>query len=258
MREGYKPKMLLYTLDELFYIYNQVKCHRGIDEKIIVAYEIISFAALCCMECQGWVEKSGMLDIMLLVNLNDTWHLKCLAWAVYDRALHVGNCPQLPGEHQWCTVLSGIFKHIYKGCDETAHCPLYTLVSWNCQQRTDVVCEEHRQNTTCGRHNGGCRARGQGLRSGSRYHSKTPSRKGWTRFTHGSPPNTPPLRYPGVGELFSPSPDTTPKLSSAVSVPVHARSSHSAEGVVQASLDDDEDWKEDFQTSHIPMHCMVR
>ena len=195
---------------------------------------------------------------MLLVNLNDTWHLEHLPWAVYNGALHVGNCPELPRECQWWTLLAGIFQHIYKGHDKTAHCPPYTLASWDCQQRAEVVCEECRQNTTCGGHDGGCRARGQGLRSGSRHHSKTSSQKGRTRYTQGSPPNTPPSRYPGVGELFSPSPDITPKLFSAVSILVHARSIHFAEGVAQASLDDDEDWEEDFQTPHTPMCCMVR
>ena len=125
-------------------------------------------------------------------------------------SLHVFHYTELPGECQWSTMLADIFQHIYKSHDETAHCPPYTLVSWDCQQRTDVVCEECRQNTAHGRHDGGCRARGQGLRSGSRHRSKTPSQKGWTRFTHGSPPNTLPLRYPSAGELFSPSLDTTP------------------------------------------------
>ena len=50
MQEDYRPKMLLYALDELFYIYDQVKRHRGIDEKIVVAYEIISSVVLCCTE----------------------------------------------------------------------------------------------------------------------------------------------------------------------------------------------------------------
>ena len=43
----------------------------------------------------GWVEKSGMLDAMPLVNLNDTCHLEHLA--VYDGALCVGNHSELPG-----------------------------------------------------------------------------------------------------------------------------------------------------------------
>ena len=78
MQEGYRLKMLLYTLDKLFYIYDQVKHHRGIDEKFVVAYEILSLSALCCTECQGWMEKSGMPDAMPLVNLNDTCHFECL------------------------------------------------------------------------------------------------------------------------------------------------------------------------------------
>ena len=43
MREGYRPKMLLYALNKLFYIYDQVKCHRrGVNEKLVVVYEILS------------------------------------------------------------------------------------------------------------------------------------------------------------------------------------------------------------------------
>ena len=51
LHEGYRPKMLLYALDELFYIYDQVKCHRGIDEKLVVTHKIFSLSTLHCMEC---------------------------------------------------------------------------------------------------------------------------------------------------------------------------------------------------------------
>ena len=66
MWEGYRPKMLLYALDDLFYIYDQVKCHGGggVNEKLVVAYEILSLTTLCCIEHQGWVEKHGVLDAM--------------------------------------------------------------------------------------------------------------------------------------------------------------------------------------------------
>ena len=37
LHKGYHPKMLLYTLDELFYIFDQVKWQRGADERLIVA-----------------------------------------------------------------------------------------------------------------------------------------------------------------------------------------------------------------------------
>ena len=203
MWEGYRPKMLLYTLDELFYIYDQVKRHREIDEKLVVAYEILSLAVPHCTERRGWVEKTSMPDTLLLVNLKDTCHLEHLAWAVYDGVLLVGSCLELPGEHQWCTMLAGIFKHIYKGRDKMAHCQPYTLALWDCQQKMEVACEEHRQNALHYRHDDGCRARAWRSRSSSRCHSKMPSQKGWIRYTCGSPPNTLPSRYPGVGELFS-------------------------------------------------------
>ena len=210
MREGYWPKTLLYALDELFYIFDQVKHHRGIDKKLAVVYEILSLAALHCRECWGWVEKTSIPDAVLLVNLKDTHHLECLAWAVYDRALLVGSHPELPGECQWCTMLAGIFRHIYKGCNESAYCLPYTLVLWDCQQGTEVAYEEYRQNAPhCG-HDDGHRARAQRSRSSSRHHSKMPSQKGWSRCTSGSPPNTPSSRYPSAGELFFSSSDTTP------------------------------------------------
>ena len=40
LHKGYRPKMLLYALDELFYIYDQVKHQRGVDERLVMAYEI--------------------------------------------------------------------------------------------------------------------------------------------------------------------------------------------------------------------------
>ena len=46
MCDGYRPKMFLYTLNELFYIFDQVKWQRGLDEKIVIAYEILCLSAL--------------------------------------------------------------------------------------------------------------------------------------------------------------------------------------------------------------------
>ena len=91
LHEGYKSKMLLYALNELFYIYDQVKHHRGIDEKLVMVYEILSLTMLCGTECQGGVEKQGLPDAVLQINLNDAHHLKHLAWAIYDEALLVGS-----------------------------------------------------------------------------------------------------------------------------------------------------------------------
>ena len=129
-----------------------------------------------------------MPDTLLLVNLKDTHHLEHLTWAVYNGALLVGSRPELLGECQWCTVLAGIFKHIYKGCDKMAHCPPYTLVSWDCQQRTEVACKECRQNASHCSHNDGLRARAQRLRSSSRVILRCQAERGG--------PDTPVVPHP--------------------------------------------------------------
>ena len=136
LREGYRPKMLLYALDEPFYIFDQVKWQGGTDKRLIVAYEILCLSMLQCTEQWHGYEKKGMPDALSLLNVNDAHHLECLMWAVYDGALLVGKWPELPGNCQWCTVLAGLYKHIYRGCDDVAHCPPYTLASWDCQERT--------------------------------------------------------------------------------------------------------------------------
>ena len=51
---------------------------------------------------------------------------------------------------------------------------------------------------------------------------------------------------------------TTPKMASTVNVPPHTRSSHSGEGMAQASLNHDEAMEDDFQTQHMPVHCVMR
>ena len=82
-----------------------------------------------------------MPDALSLLNINDACHLKHLVWVVYDGTLLVGRQPELPGDHQWCTVLADTFKHIYRGHNDVAHCPPYTLALWDCQERTEVLCQ---------------------------------------------------------------------------------------------------------------------
>ena len=114
MRDGYHPKMLLYALDELFYVYLQVKNLWRADEKVILTYEILCISANWCTDQQNRVEKTGVPDALALLNINDARHLECLAWVVYDGALLVGPWPKLPGDHPWCMVLARPHKHIYR------------------------------------------------------------------------------------------------------------------------------------------------
>ena len=81
-----------------------------------------------------------MPDALALLNVDGTHHFECLAWAVYDGVLLVGGQPELPGDHPWCMVLAGLHKHIYRGCNDAAHCLPHTLSSWDCQERTEVLC----------------------------------------------------------------------------------------------------------------------
>ena len=108
MRDGYHPKMLLYALDELFYIYMQIKNSHRADDKVVLAYEILCISANHCMDQQNAVEKTGMPNSLALLNMADVCHLKHLVWAVYDGMLLVGPQPKLLGNHPWCVVLAGL------------------------------------------------------------------------------------------------------------------------------------------------------
>ena len=48
MHNGYRPKMLLFVLDELFYIFDQIKKQWRADEKIVAAYEMLCLSAQWC------------------------------------------------------------------------------------------------------------------------------------------------------------------------------------------------------------------
>ena len=124
-----------------------------------------------------------------LLNVNDACHLEHLMWVVYDRALLVGRQPELPGNHQWCTMLAGFYKHIYRGRDDTAHCPPQTLASWDCQERTEALCREGKLGSARSGHRRASRSRRRS-RSSSRCHSKMPALKDWSRHSCCSLPNT--------------------------------------------------------------------
>ena len=114
MRDGYHPKMLLFMLDELFYIYAQIKKSQRVDEKIVIAYEILYLSMNWCTDQQHGLEKTGVPNTLALLNVDDARHLECLVWAVYDGALLVGPWAKLPGDCPWCMVLAGLHKHIYR------------------------------------------------------------------------------------------------------------------------------------------------
>ena len=107
MRDGYHPKMLLYALDELFYIFAQIKnSHR--EDKVVLAYEILCISANRCTYQHNRIEKMGVPNALALLNIEDARHLEHLTWAVYDGAILVGPWPKLLGTHAWCAMLAGL------------------------------------------------------------------------------------------------------------------------------------------------------
>ena len=139
MRDGYRLKMLLYVLDELFYIYAQVKNSRRVDDKLVLAYEILCITANRCTDQRNGVKKTGMPDALALLNMEDVWHLEHLVWVVYDGILLVGHWPELSGYRPWCTVLAGLQQHIYRGCDDATHCLPQTLSSCDHEERVEAL-----------------------------------------------------------------------------------------------------------------------
>ena len=97
---GSHLRMLLYKLNELFYMYRGVG-ENDTDRQCVVVYEILKVVSLCCMERHGSKkEESNTLGAAYpKVNLSDVDGLEHLAWAVYDGVYVPGNLPDLTGCH---------------------------------------------------------------------------------------------------------------------------------------------------------------
>ena len=175
-------------------------------------------------------------------------------WAVYDRALLVGRQPELPRNCQWCTMLVGLYNHIYRGHDDAAHCPPYTLASWDCQERTKALHREGKLGSAWSGHKRASRPRRRS-RSSSRHCSRMLALRDWSRHSCCSPPNTLPRCY--CRGPLSLGADTRPRLTSAVNILGYAWSNYSDGGMARVSLDE-EVWEDDFQTPHTPVCRIVQ
>ena len=107
----------------------------------------------------------GVPDTLALLNIKDARHLEPLVWAVYDGTLLVGPWSKLLGAHTWCAVLAGLQQHIYRGCNNVAHCLPQTLGSWDHEERVEAL-----------HHMGGLSGQRQTSRSWMRSQSGFPQR----------------------------------------------------------------------------------
>ena len=104
---GSHPKMFLFTLDELSYVYQHV---HNTDALCIIAYEMLSFASDRCMGlCNGRPKPETSLER--------------LTWAVYDGMYVPGSQPALSGPCNWACILDKMMTHIFHGRMLWEHCP---------------------------------------------------------------------------------------------------------------------------------------
>ena len=136
LRTGICPCMLLYMLDELFYVYKGVGGN-DVDRQHVVAYEILNIVLLHCMEwCSSQKKECNSLGAAYpRVNLSDVDGLEHLAWAVYNGVYVPGDLPGLTGHHYWDCIISGTtLCLIYHGRTHEEHCKPLTIASLNAEQ----------------------------------------------------------------------------------------------------------------------------
>ena len=133
---GWCPKILLYALDELFHVFWGMGTN-DLNGQQVVAYEILTFASLCCTEQSSKPKKHHKThgEAYLRVHLNDVDGLECFALAVYNGVFLPGNPPVLTGHPDWEWIIVGtMLRLIYQGATVGAHCPPCTVTSHNTEQ----------------------------------------------------------------------------------------------------------------------------
>ena len=147
-------------------------------------------------------------------------------------------------------MLADLHQHIYKGCDDAAHCPPFMTASWDYHDQTKVLHREGRLSSYLAAAKSRRRSR-----SHTRCRSRPLALRDWSVHTCCSLPSM--LLSCTCGRSLSPGTNSMPWLSLMVNVPAHARSSHSTWGRARATLNMEEMLDDDFQNPHTPVCCIV-
>ena len=134
-RTGTRPRMMLYALDELFYMFGGIGTN-NIDGQHVIAHEILTVTLLCCTEWSSPKKPCNTLgDAYPRVVLSDVNGLECLAWAMYD-----GMFVPEAGHHDWSHIIAGTTLHpIFCGKTPSKHCKPCTVASFNARQATRLA-----------------------------------------------------------------------------------------------------------------------
>ena len=144
LRTGSHPCMLLYMLDELFYVYKGVG-GKDVDRQCVVAHKILKIALFHCTECHGSQKKecNTLGAAYPRVNLSDMDGLERLTWAVYDGVYMPGDLLDLTGHHDWEHIIVGTtLCLIYHGRTHAEHCKLSTIASLNAEEAMKLAWQQ--------------------------------------------------------------------------------------------------------------------
>ena len=148
LRTGSHPYMLLYMLNELFYVYKGVGANDMDGQHVDMDgqhYEILRVASLCCMEwCGSQKKECNTLGAAYpRVNLSDVDGLEHLAWAVYNGVCMPGDPPDLTGHHNWeCIIVGTTLCLIYHGRTNDEHCKPLTIAFLNAKQAMKLMWQQ--------------------------------------------------------------------------------------------------------------------
>ena len=141
LRTSMHLRMMLYALDELFYVYRGMDTN-DVDGQHVIAYEILTVALLYCIEWHGNPKKAcnTLGNAYPRVNLNDVNGLECLAWAIYDGVYVPCDLPVLKGHHNWEHIITGTtLCLIFCGATNNEHCEPSMVASLNVKQATKLA-----------------------------------------------------------------------------------------------------------------------
>ena len=132
-RKGLRLKMLLYALDELFYVFRKLGLN-DVDGRQVLAYKILSLTSVCCTERHNGKPIDPHMTMGVtstMMDVDDKAWLERLTWAMYNGVLLLGDVPPLSRQHSLDRILSSTYRLIYRGKQDSEHCPTSTISSAN-------------------------------------------------------------------------------------------------------------------------------
>ena len=146
LREGHRPKMFLWMLEEFAFIL----CHLRKDDQdgaMVLGHELLLLARSRCRRKRGSrrpgatpLDKLPTCSYQTLeraMSAPDTIQLERLAWAVYDNVMGPSETPPLCGFETYDQIIRRLASKAYKGVH--TRCPARTSASFGAEGTTDIV-----------------------------------------------------------------------------------------------------------------------